>query len=371
MTNTVTTEDASQVSSPTNTTSHFEATSVASPTSLAVTAALWTVLPFLYGRTLAKETREMQLAECGSIFSTAAGLIAYGQEGQSAFVSLAAGLAVYFAYAGGIRLSNALLPANAETPTELTPALGTVKDLYEGGHKTIRSAVETLYRRMIREKRLLRFLGFEEASFTPESLVSAIADMNVHEGIREGRSPWKRVFHAKEGEFDCQAEVLHIGGGALSTVAHEMLHALHFSALATRMTEEEMRRIIALYDRADPSISDGLKKDLQAVLDFLDGPGGDLTPALKRASARLLFSIRPPGLGAKLEALASRFDVSLGGVRMFLGRFYRHTVGILMRPLVFLAGIRRNNNFDNWHGYSNPLLYNRMMREGLFRSLLP
>lgn len=224
-----------------------------------------------------------------------------------------------------------------------------------------------------KEGRFLEWIGEDADTFSLESALSDLKVAKDHPHITPAvgtKAQYKIISHL----------ILMGHHTPLWLYAHEIMHALHFRALAKQLTRTHLAHILK-WTTPDTKNSLHFHYPKELIVEHLgrleqahrgEMEMDDLPMATRRFAILLLRQLAGPKGQRAIEAIASRFDPLFGGpkivLRHFLTRFERH----LARPSIWLAGLdKKISNFHSGLGYGNRRAYNQAVQRDLFGSLIP
>lgn len=149
-------------------------------------------------------------------------------------------------------------------------------------------------------------------------------------------------------------------------VAHELLHALHHSAIRRALTRSDLEVVLSRLDKdRTAAFIDDMIDRTRAWLD--DHPGAPPTDAVRWDGADLIFYYKLEDK-APMEAVGSYFDGQGWGS---IARYLEKLAYYFALPFAVLAGMdRRNGIFQSFAGYLNKSYVEDMRARGLVRALL-
>lgn len=317
-----------------------------------------------------KDDREIQYAESGTMAAMILPMLLSSVE-FSPSVSCLAGLATYVGSGLMIRLLNFFHKGDDDERINFTQPRPVRELAFEPG--VAQDSLHTLHEQLLHEKKMLCFLGIAERDFSYEKLVDALENVRI-KSVQEGqRSKGYR------GYFRASDKTVSTGEYSKYRVVHELCHFLHFEALINNMDSSEIHRVYNFYQGlkdhgyifSEPEMEDCF----QTVTGYVEQPHEGRPSLAVRDSAAQLFwglDLHIPNVGAKLEAVASRFDINIGGIKMAAMAASGNVTMLAIKPMAMIGGFHTTNqSLTSQHGYSNPFLYTQVLQEGLFRSLLP
>ncbi len=250
--------------------------------------------------------------------------------------------------------------------------LPTLKDVIKEDVDFEHSVIE-LETALKEERHFLEWIGEDVDTF---SLENALSDLKIAKN-----HPEVIPDIGTRGQYRLISHLILLGHQPpLYVYAHEMMHALHFRALAQRLTHAQLAYILK---RTTPDTMNSLnfhypKEMIVEHLNRLDQARrgetemNDLPMATRRFAILLLRQIAGPRGERAIEAIASRFDSLFGGPMIILKHFLTRFERRVGRPTIWLAGLdKKISIFHGGLGYGNRHAYNQATQQDLFGSLIP
>jgi hypothetical protein len=250
--------------------------------------------------------------------------------------------------------------------------LPTLKDVLKADTGFKRD-VRRLERTLKEERRFIQWIGEDIDNFSLEDILSDMRIAQDHPEITPAKY--------SKAQYNPPLHLMLLGHRNPPWIrAHEMMHALHFRALARRLTHEHLAYILK---STAPITINNLnlyypKEMIDEHLDRLEQAHRgememDNLPMMTRRFAILLLrQLTGPKGERAIEAIGSRFDSLFGGPAITLIHFSTQYFAYMALPSIWLGGLHKKiSDFYHLFGYGNRLAYNQATQQDIFGSLIP
>lgn len=231
-------------------------------------------------------------------------------------------------------------------------------------------------------RRLLHFFGADPATFR---ILDWIGELPVQDWVSSvgvaGRFCARISYHTGEalstlpGEetLFCEAQLELPPNAAANTIAHELTHALHWTAIVRGIRHDDVPRVMRAYDDSrGAALSATATATLEAYRHAIAALDDPLPETVRRVVATMLTYIEQPSHNAPVEAVATfvEYHLETARARQFDRCLYFpfsacSSVWMFALPHSIPAMLGK----DSW-GYGNLPLLRRMIRRGLIGSFL-
>lgn len=262
--------------------------------------------------------------------------------------------------------------------------LPTFAELYKTT-PALQKAVENFVRVGRQDLALLNFLGFDPQHFSSEEVVNALAKTKVNLGdiaAPDAKGKQQKI-DGVNGVYAVDFRTLFLKRGTkLSTIVHEMTHALHHSAVAHAMTRQKAAHIVSIFAQFVPEakVDDKEKAALKRISTYVNDEstiGESLSDDFRWAAANLCMNLGTRHFRNRVEALATSVELRSARLLEKAWMVIRYRVAMraeafYIHPLVAMGGILKGHSkFTVLNAYGNRRLYNETLELGLFDSLDP
>lgn len=237
-----------------------------------------------------------------------------------------------------------------------------------GGERypVIHEALKLLEGKLTKDEPMRQFLGIASDDFPLEKMVGNVRLCERIPTERTGSGAMTK------GGYDFEEGVLYFSkDSSPSTIAHELLHALHHRAVKKQLTHAHLIEALELCPD-HPEF-----KDYKSRVSAFVSEGQAIIPKeIREAGAHLLLSAGVLNHLDVIESVATRYELTAGSLSSRLLNWLNHRFGhqyfgrFFIRPIAILGGLGKTQTIRGMMGYCNPKMFKKALAKGPVDAIL-